>query len=111
MVSVPSFPLCIDFLPDGRLLLVDSARRLLLRREPGGSLGTHADLSGISDKPGSHRGRRARQRYVNSIGFDFPGGQFALGLIALVTPDGAAREVADGLAFPNGMASARTARR
>ena len=25
-------------------------------------------------------------------------------LIALVTPDGAAREVADGLAFPNGMA-------
>ena len=42
--------------------------------------------------------------YVNSIGFDFPGGQFAPGLIALVTPDGAAREVADGLAFPNGMA-------
>jgi len=35
VVSVPSFPLCIDFLPDGRLLLVDSARRLLLRREPG----------------------------------------------------------------------------
>jgi sugar lactone lactonase YvrE len=41
--------------------------------------------------------------YVNSIGFDFPGGQFAPGLIALVTPDGAAREVTDGLAFPNGM--------
>ena len=62
VVSVPSFPLCIDFLPDGRLLLVDSARLLLLRREPGGSLGTHADLSGISDKPERHRGRRARQR-------------------------------------------------
>ena len=29
---------------------------------------------------------------------------FAPGIIALVTPDGAARQVADGIAFPNGMA-------
>ena len=41
--------------------------------------------------------------YVNTIGFDFPGGQFAPGIIALVTPDGAVRQVADGVAFPNGM--------
>ena len=27
VVSVPSFPMCIDFLPDGRLLVVDSPRR------------------------------------------------------------------------------------
>ena len=25
VVTVPSFPMCIDFLPDGRLLVVDSA--------------------------------------------------------------------------------------
>ena len=36
VVSVPSFPMCIDFLPDGRLLVVDSAQRRLLRREPDG---------------------------------------------------------------------------
>ena len=42
--------------------------------------------------------------YVNNIGFDFPGGEFAPGIIALVTPDGSARQVADGVAFPNGMA-------
>jgi len=31
------------------------------------------------------------------------GEQFAPGIVALVTPDGAARVVADGIAFPNGM--------
>jgi sugar lactone lactonase YvrE len=41
--------------------------------------------------------------YVNNIGFDFPGGEFAPGIVALVTPDGVARQVADGIAFPNGM--------
>ena len=41
--------------------------------------------------------------YVNNIGFDFPGGEFAPGIIAVVTPDGVARQVADGVAFPNGM--------
>ena len=42
--------------------------------------------------------------YVNNIGFDFPDGEFAPGILALVTPDGSARQVADGVAFPNGMA-------
>jgi sugar lactone lactonase YvrE len=40
--------------------------------------------------------------YVNNIGFDF-GGEFAPGILALVTPDGSARQVAEGVAFPNGM--------
>jgi hypothetical protein len=43
--------MCIDFLPDGRLLIVDSARRQLLRREPDGSLDRHAVLGQVSDKP------------------------------------------------------------
>jgi len=30
--------MCIDFLPDGRLLVVDSAQRRLLRRERDGSV-------------------------------------------------------------------------
>src|SRR5215213_8990749 len=46
----------------------------------------------------------AGNAYVGCTGFDFPGGEFAPGSIARVTPDGAVREVADGVAFPNGVA-------
>jgi sugar lactone lactonase YvrE len=43
--------------------------------------------------------------YVNGVGFDLMAGEaFAPGTIALVSPDGAARRAADGIAFPNGMA-------
>ena len=105
MASVPSFPMCIDFLPDGRLLVVDSAQRRLLRREPGGSLVTHADLAPISEKPWNDIVVDARgNAYVNTIGFDFPGGEPAPGSVALATPGGAVRLVAGDLAFPNGMA-------
>jgi sugar lactone lactonase YvrE len=105
VVTAASFPMCIDFLPDGRLLVVDSAQRRILRREPDGSLVEHARLAGITDKPWNEivvddRGNA----YVNSIGFDFPGGDFAPGLVALVTADGDVSQVADDLAFPNGMA-------
>jgi sugar lactone lactonase YvrE len=105
VVSIPSFPMCIDFLPDGRLLVVDSARQRLLRREPDGSLVTHADLAPISNKPWNDLVVDATgNAYVNNIGFDFPGGEPAPGLIALVTPDGDVRLVGDDFAFPNGMA-------
>ena len=42
--------------------------------------------------------------YVNNVNFEFPGGEFRPGFIAVVTPDGEVRQVADGIAFPNGMA-------
>jgi sugar lactone lactonase YvrE len=41
--------------------------------------------------------------YTNSVGFAFGREEFKPGTIALVTPDGEARQVADGIAFPNGM--------
>jgi sugar lactone lactonase YvrE len=105
VVGVPSFPMCIDFLPDGRLLVVDSARRRLLRREPDGSMVTHADLSPLSDKPWNDIVVDARgNAYVNNIGYDFPGGEPARGIVALVRPDGTVQRVAGDLAFPNGMA-------
>jgi sugar lactone lactonase YvrE len=105
VAKVESFPMCIDFLPDGRLLVVDSAQRRLLRREPDGSLVPHADLAAFSEHPWndivvSDRG----DAYVNGIGFDFPGGEFAPGLVVRVTPDGRVDRVAGDLAFPNGMA-------
>ncbi len=105
VVTVPSFPMCIDFLPDGRLLVVDSAQQRLLRREPDGSLVTHADLSEVSQKPWNDIVVDDwGNAYVNTIGFDLPDEEFAPGLVVLVTPEGNVGQVADDLAFPNGMA-------
>jgi sugar lactone lactonase YvrE len=81
------------------LLIVSSSAGLLLRREPDGSLVTHADLNGVN--AGSWNKIVVDQcgnAYVNGGGFS------NAGIIALVTPDGAVRQVADGIAFPNGMA-------
>jgi sugar lactone lactonase YvrE len=104
VARVPSFPMCIDHLPDGRLMVVSASDRRLLRREPDGSLVTHADLAGLAEHPWNDIVVDGRgNAYVNNIGFDFPGGAFAPGIVALVSPDGSALQVADGLAFPNGM--------
>jgi sugar lactone lactonase YvrE len=101
-----SFPLCVDWLPDGRLLVVSAREGLLLRREPDGSLVTHADLTGLADPPPGNElvvdGRG--NAYVNGGGFDLMAGEeFSPGIVALATPDGSARRVADDIAFPNGM--------
>jgi sugar lactone lactonase YvrE len=104
-VEFPAFPMCIDFLPDGRLLIVSGREGRLLCRQPDGSLKTYADLRELSGFPWNDIVVDGRgNAYVNNAGFDFPGGEFAPGTVALITPDGSVREVADGLAFPNGMA-------
>lgn len=106
-VDFPAFPMCIDWLPDGRLLIVAARDGRLLRQEPDGSLVSHADLSGLAERghPWNEIVVDGRgNAYLSNQGFDFPGGQFAAGTIALLKPDGSARLVADGLAFPNGMA-------
>jgi sugar lactone lactonase YvrE len=104
-VPFPSIPMCIDFLPDGRLLVVSTHERLLLRREAGGSLVTHSDLSGLSGLGFNEIVADGRgNAYINGGGFNLMAGEkFAPGIVALVTPDGSARQVADGIAFPNGM--------
>ena len=105
ITRVPSFPFCIDWLPDGRLLIVSGGDGRLLRREPDGLLVTHADLSGLSRYPWNEIVVDGRgNSYLNCIGFEFPAGAFAPGIIALVTLDGSVQQVADDLAFPNGMA-------
>ena len=104
IARVPPVPFCIDWLRDGRLLVVSAAERRLLRREPDGSMVMHTDLSRLSRHPWNDIVVDGRgNAYVGDIGFDFPGGEFAPGLLALVTPDGSARQVADGVAFPNGL--------
>jgi sugar lactone lactonase YvrE len=104
-----SLPLCFDFLPDGRLLLVSNQRRMLLTPGNDAALETYADLGGLppagwNDIVVDGRGNA----YVNSPNFDFangpPPGDMQPGVVALVTPDGAASIVAEDIAFPNGMA-------
>src|SRR5207237_9674033 len=41
--------------------------------------------------------------YLNSICFRFGEEEFRPGILALLTPDGSLRQVADDIAFPNGM--------
>jgi sugar lactone lactonase YvrE len=104
MARIPTMPFCIAWLPDGRLLVVSGGDRLVLRKEPDATLVTHADLTGLADHPWNDIVVDGRgNAYIGNIGFDFPAGEFATGILALVTPDGSARQVADGVSFPNGM--------
>jgi sugar lactone lactonase YvrE len=96
-----------NWLADGRTLVTGAE---LTRVEPDGSRVRHADLSHISHHGWSEMTVDGRGNvYVDSINFDFADfGDLMTsgdtpGKIALVTPQGDAREVAGELAFPNGM--------
>src|SRR5262249_22612945 len=104
IAEVRSLPFSIDWLPGGPMLITSG--RQLLRMEADGSPVTNVDLSDLSPYGWNEIVVDGRgNTYVNNICFDFMGGEeFAPGIIALVTADGAARQVADGIAFPNGMA-------
>jgi sugar lactone lactonase YvrE len=106
MAEVPvTIAFSIDWLPDGRLLVTSGPEGRLLRQESDGTLVDHADLDdvgfdGLNEIVVDGRGNA----YVNGGNdFDPPEG-VAPGGIALVTPDGGVRQVADRIAFPNGMA-------
>jgi sugar lactone lactonase YvrE len=90
-----TLPFSIDWDPDGRLLVIDGPRRLLLRPKSDGSHETVADLTGFSSGPFNELVVDARgNAYVN-------GGS---GMVICVRPDGGVDQVADGLKWPNGMA-------
>jgi sugar lactone lactonase YvrE len=105
MVRMPSFPFSIDWLPGGRLLVTSGRDGQLRRLDPDGSLAIHADLTPLAGGWNEIVVDGRGNTYVNGGGFDLLAGEkYAPGIIALVTPDGAARQVADGIAFPDGMA-------
>src|SRR5262245_7568935 len=93
-----------EWLPDGRMLLTGPE---LLREEPDGTRVRHADVGAVAAGGFAEIVVDANgNAYVNSINFDFMGGAMPsgpTGVVALVTPDGAVRRVADQIAFPNGM--------
>ncbi|TME29064.1 MAG: SMP-30/gluconolactonase/LRE family protein [Chloroflexi bacterium] len=105
MVRVPTtVPFSIDWLPDGRLLVVSGPEARLLRQEPDRSLATHADLSGLAKGWNEIVVDGRGNTYVNGGDYKFgPGEPFVPGVVALVTPDGSVRQVADDIHFPNGM--------
>jgi sugar lactone lactonase YvrE len=104
VARVQSLPLCTAFLPDGRLVIVSSPDGVLLRREPDASLVTHADL-GKAGRWNDIVVDGRRNAYVNRLGFNpMTGEAFKPGSISLAKADGSVREVADDIAFPNGMA-------
>jgi sugar lactone lactonase YvrE len=106
MARVPALPFSIDWLPEGRLLVVAGSDRRLLRADADGSLQAHVDLASLCDRPWNEIVVDGRGNvYLNSIGFDMMAGEdVAPGILALVLPDGSGRRVADGVSFPNGMA-------
>jgi sugar lactone lactonase YvrE len=94
IVKVPFFlPFCFDWLPGGPMLIVSGREGLVYRLEQNDSLTVHADLTGIATGWNEIVVDGRGNAYINSAG-----------AIALVLPDGSARKVADGGAFPNGMA-------
>jgi sugar lactone lactonase YvrE len=104
VVEVPEQPSGLGWLPDNRLLVVSMKDRRLLRLDPEG-LVEIADLREFAsfhcnDMVVDQQGRA----YVGNFGFDIedPDAILKHAVIVLVTPDGAARIVADEMVFPNG---------
>ena len=105
ILRVSAAPFSIDWLPDGRLLVTSARDSRVLARDTDGSLATYADLRDVSDRPWNEIVVDGRgNAYLDNIGFDFPGGTFAPGIVALVTADRDVRVLAGDVAFPNGLA-------
>jgi sugar lactone lactonase YvrE len=90
-----TLPFSIDWLPDGRLLVIDGPRRLLLRQDPDGTLATVADLTDFG--PAAFN-----ELVVDGAGNAYVNG--GPGTVVCVRPDGSVRRLADGLQWLNGMA-------
>jgi sugar lactone lactonase YvrE len=105
--TVPSFPLCFDFDREGRLVVLDSQSGTLLRGRPGQPLVPWLDVSPLASGAGNEvLAVQDGSFFLNFGNFD-PAEGFPtqpIGVVAHVDAHGRATVVADGLAFPNGMA-------
>jgi sugar lactone lactonase YvrE len=104
--EVPGQPSGLGWLPDGRLVVVSMTDRRVLRREPDGTLVTHADLTGhaaghLNDLVVDAAGRV----YVGNFGFDLmSGAPIRSAPLHRIDPDGSVSEAAPELWFANGAA-------
>jgi sugar lactone lactonase YvrE len=90
----------IDWLPDSRLLTTGPG---LNRVEPDGTNVPHVDLSALASDWNELVVDGRGNAYANGRNFG-PTDSGPAGIVALVAADGQVHQVADGLAFPNGMA-------
>ena len=79
MATAPvPIPFCIDWLPDGRLLMTCGGERTLLVQASDGTLESYADLSGVVPKGAINEvvvdGRG--NAFVNGGGYDMPGARW-----------------------------------
>jgi sugar lactone lactonase YvrE len=93
-LAASTLPFSIDWLPDGRLLVVDGPRQTLLV-QTGERLDLFADLTGFGAAP-------FNELVVDGAGNAYVNG--GMGAVVVVRPDGSVRQVAEGLRWPNGMA-------
>jgi sugar lactone lactonase YvrE len=102
--EVPGQPSGLGWLPDGRPLIISQHDNRLLRREPDGSLVTHADLSAhVTGEPNDMVVDEQGRAFVGNFGFDLmAGAPVAPTVLLRVDPDGAVTQVADDMWFPNG---------
>ncbi len=94
-VAPATIPFSIDWLPDGRLLVVDGPQRLLRCQTPDGELEVLADLTSFGPAP-------FNELVVDSSGNAYVNG--GPGLLVRVASDRVVEQLADGLQWPNGMA-------
>ncbi len=102
--EVPGQPSGLGWLPDGRLLVISQHDSRLVRREPDGSLVTHADLSAhVTGEPNDMVVDEQGRAFVGNFGFDLmAGAPVAPTVLLRVDPDGVVTQVADDMWFPNG---------
>jgi sugar lactone lactonase YvrE len=92
-VAPATLPFSIDWLPDGRLLVVDGPQRQLLV-QAGEGFELLADLTGFGPAP-------FNELVVDATGNAYVNG--GPGAVVLIRSDGRVRQVAEGLRWPNGM--------
>ena len=99
-------PCGLGIVPDGRIVVLTMFRKRLFTFA-GGALSLYADLFGCRCRDHRRHDRRwGRARLCRRSRFRpaCAAGRGAVGRIILVMSDGAARIVAEGLRFPNGIA-------
>jgi sugar lactone lactonase YvrE len=104
VASFPKHPSGINFLPDGRVVIVSMQDRKLMQVEAGGKLSEYADLSSmvsydINDTVCDASGNI----YVGNFGYDLLAGEAPkTAELIMVTMSGQKKVVASSLEFPNG---------
>lgn len=104
VASFPKHPSGINFLPDGRVVIVSMQDRKLMQVEAGGTLSEYADLSNmvsydINDSVCDASGNI----YVGNFGYDLLAGEAPKTADLIMVPmSGQPKVVASGLEFPNG---------